>query len=1489
MESPQAASVAQISSPGVKQFLWPFVDSAEATEQLRELIDWGQDNGVEFGPAKTEVMHFPRKRDTDNPIVTHGTTRKRAEASMRRLGVFLDRKLTFRDHVKHWTGKASRVANHIRSICNTVRGLPVASTRKAGTSCMIPVLTHGLEAGTQDGIGRDRSVLRTAMRAILPVWRTHPSHILHFESQMPPAEILAESIRRRHGFRLGRDRQRTSTTAANPTTDVAGPSMNTLGLQYVPEVGKREQHPYPMVISFTLSSGNWIDLGVKYDQRIVATQQASNLAHHFQAILTQLSTAREDTLVKSLSPFSDNDFAQIAQWNRNTPNLEETCVDQLFHMQVLIQPSSIAVRSLEQSLTYLDVDTYSSSLAAQLIEIVASPGDYVGVCFEKSIWTAVAIMAVFKAGCIYVPIDPAHPQGRIREIVRTVGINVAMTSQSGANALHGLCDQVIVINKSPVPPPGPIPNSRSHPHAIAYLLFTSGSTGKPKGILIPHAAICTSIRHHGRAFGANPQWKTLQFCAHTFDISIGEFLTTLAYGGCICVPSEFDRLNNLAEAITALEANTLLVVPTVANLLQPKDVPTLKTIVLGGEPVPQEIITRWADHVNLICSYGPSECAVWSSANLGASSQAHPAHIGRSIGGTMWVANPSNHSQLSAIGCIGEIVISGPILGRGYFGDTATTDAAFLPAPAWLRKVDPTSPYDKVYRTGDLARYNPDGTFHIVGRLDTQVKLRGFRIELCEIENQIMATGTATAALAQLPRTGPCANQIVAVLSYAQADLGNPSGSPIVVSTDDRIELDDTKAHVRFTLPQYMVPSVWIVLERMPLLISGKVDRKSIKVWTDSMDEDTYDRLMDNHDHVDTDAIVPGSLSDSLRSLWGEALSIPADRIGKQTSFFSLGGDSLAAMQIVSRAKELGLRLTVRGILGTSNLGDLAILTKKQSSAEKSLAQDIHPGSAASSLDDYEELETRLKGRSSVQIEDSYTLSPGQREISRARKGNPDLFLLLWNMKISPPETQPVTLDKLAEAWKCVVQKYPILRTIFLQAEGNLPALQVVLADVEPEITISSAGANETMPTAVTAGLKHVDDCFLPHRAHFIRHGDSYFGNIELNHMLIDGWSLRFIRQAFLDAYDVDEAIDVGQPPSYKSYIATLRPDRVQADERHWVSILRDQEPSLLSPSPAKSYKQPESNSSKTVIHLQAVKARSLSSFSADNGITLASIVDAAWAQTLSLHTHSSNVTFAYVNSGRDEDIPGVSEIVGPLINILAYHLHGVSTRSSPETLASLARKMQQQRGEDSAHTSCSISEVVEDILHLDKLFNTGVNFQRRPTSMGTQTLRVDDLLDESKDPWHFDVLLRVTHITDENVLKISFEFDAQKFNEEQVNDIAESFCHARTRNTIEGRPDADPDPNARVREPLSPPLENVSRSLTYEPVINHGTSTPHQIQDATTQVQNNSLDPPAPSRGEVWFPSTVASLLVPSPVGPSDTDHNTGETQAKPIVSALS
>lgn len=857
--------------------------------------------------------------------------------------------------------------------------------------------------------------------------------------------------------------------------DAIAPATKALGLEYVDELGKKEQHSYPLVLTLTLSSEEAVTLTVQHDDGIISTDQALRITHHLQVILTQLNSATRDTKLGSISPFGVHDKTQIQSWNNFTPPVEETCIHSLFQKQAVKQPNAVAVCSVDESLTYHDVDTCSSSLAVQLLESGVSVGTYVGVCFEKSIWTVVAILAVFKAGGVYVPIDPAHPRGRIEDVIRTVNITVALASQSGAGIIRELCHRIITVHNRPLPLPDVGQPFNSLPSSMAYLLFTSGSTGKPKGILMPHSAICTSILHHGAAFAANPRWRTLQFGAHTFDLSIGEFFTTLAHGGCICVPSEHDRLNNLAGAISSLRANTLLVVPTVANLIFPAGVPTLKTIVLAGEPITKETVARWADSVDLTCAYGPSETAVWCSGNLRVTKDAHPGNIGRSIGATMWIVNPENYHQLSAIGCVGEIAISGPLLGGGYFDDKATTDAAFVPAPQWMREMNPdSSAYNMLYKSGDLARYNSDGTFQIVGRRDTQVKLRGFRIELGEIENQIMVTGRVTAALAALPTAGPCARQIVAVVSSAKSDLRNHGDVDvdIVVSEETRSLVETLKAHLALSLPEYMIPSVWIVLTKMPLLISGKIDRRSLKSWVQNIDHDAYRRLIEVSEAGEATEILSGSLADTLRHLWGESLNVPPESIGLKSSFIALGGDSIAAIQIISRAKKLGLSLTVRGMISSKTLGNLVTLVEQSShSVSRTIAKPTEFSQpTVDFLAPYQALlNSRLKANTAVRVEDAYVLAPFQREIMKARNINPGVFLLSWQMEVFSLNSETISLEKLAQSWRRVVQRHPILRSIFLQdPTGSLPAVQVVLAgNVEPEIAICSGPADEPEPCFV--------------------------------------------------------------------------------------------------------------------------------------------------------------------------------------------------------------------------------------------------------------------------------------------------------------------------------------------------------------------------------------------------------------------------------------
>ncbi|KAH9903900.1 acetyl-CoA synthetase-like protein [Xylariomycetidae sp. FL2044] len=1204
-------------------------------------------------------------------------------------------------------------------------------------------------------------------------------------------------------------------------TDTIAPWMQKLGLQYRDNLGKKEQHSFPLVLTFVLSNKSTdatrILLRIEHDDRVISSPQVLHLAHHLQAILTQLSHATQDTLVESINPLSDHDLHQISVWNASTPPGEETCLHHLFERQARHSPDAIAVCSVERSLTYAEVNAYASALSMQLVELSVRPEVFVGVCFEKSIWTVVAILAVLKAGGAYVPIDPAHPPSRIQEIIQTVGIRVVLASPTGRNILERLIGpeelSIVQVRDGCTPRLYVEPPSVANPSNTAYLLFTSGSTGKPKGILMPHRAICTSILHHGPAFGAGPHWRTLQFCAHTFDLSVAEFFTTLSFGGCVCIPSEEDRTENLAGAITSLAANTLIVVPTVANLLFPEEVPTLKTLILSGEPIPKESITRWADHVDLTCAYGPSETAVWCSGNINVSSEANHADVGHSIGGTMWVVDADDHGTLAAVGCIGEIAISGAIVGSGYFGDQDTTDAAFVMAPEWIRNLTGDT---MLYRSGDLGRYNPDGSFQVVGRRDTQVKLRGLRIELGEIENRLTQGGVVAAALAFLPPIGPAAGRIVAVVSQAKSNLHQDAaaapttqGRADIIAHRPRGSSDELvarlKQRLRSTLPDYMVPSIWIVLERMPLLISGKIDRKSLKIWVQEMSANIYNDVVGSEqDGADGAAVVPGSLADQLRQLWADVLPLSADDITLSTSFFAAGGDSIAAIQIVSQARRTlpDLRLSARAIINAKTLGNLATLLedeehqrREQQQQQKHNApsvslQNLTPGSGLGLLAPYQSLvASRLAAKpttAKIQIQDAYALSPFQREVVRARDTNPAVLLMSWRMELWSLTHESLSLPRLVWAWRSVVARFPVLRSIFLKDAPKrlgLPVMQVLLsrnAAADASVLVSESSAGDPEPVFDDLVVPPVDDSFLPHRAHVIRHGERTYLQVEMDHLLIDGWSLGLIKKALLEAYETESTYS-GVTSSYKAFIAAqTAPERVLADDEYWACRLHDLSPSLLSaalPEPDPASRQ-HKRIRKTLIPLPSISAASLIPYGAARGVTSASLFSAAWAQTLSHFTGRDDVAYEFIVSGRDEDIGGNSatsawDLVGCCINVLVHRVQ-VDT-----DLAGLGSRIQEASDEGVRRQSSNIREVAQKATSA-KLFDTAINFQRRAAAVENEmhTLRVDDDLKRSVDPWHFDVLVRVLEITDDNTFRLSLEFFGQDYSPEAMQKVGEHWWH---------------------------------------------------------------------------------------------------------------
>lgn len=499
-------------------------------------------------------------------------------------------------------------------------------------------------------------------------------------------------------------------------------------------------NPYALMIECSIEdSGTTIT--ATFDPNVVPEQQLLRYIGQFSYILNQLSShnATSDVTIGQLEVISDGDVKEITNWNSAELRSVDECIHNLFRPWVDKLPNAKAICAWDMRLTYRELDQISSQLSSKLKGLGVQKGVFVPLCFEKSAWAMVSMLGVLKAGgaCVNIDASSFFPVMRRKAILNELSATVSLCSPQQFCLLEGMVKNIIIFDDSLLIELSNLtedyPTTVS-PQDAAFIVFTSGSTGKPKAIVLEHSAICSSIKSHGSVMQFNEQSRTLQFAAYTFDISISDIFATLLHGGCVCVPSEYDRLNRLALAINELGVNQACLTPSVATLFQPSDVPSLKKLTLGGEPLTRENIKTWADETHLKNIYGPAECSMWCMGSPGLSLESDESNIGTGLGVNTWITRVENHNQLCAIGMIGELLIEGPLLVREYLNDPERTSAAFIENPRWFTEARPETK-SRFYKTGDLVRYNVDGTIQFIGRKDSQVKVRGQRIELGEIEH----------------------------------------------------------------------------------------------------------------------------------------------------------------------------------------------------------------------------------------------------------------------------------------------------------------------------------------------------------------------------------------------------------------------------------------------------------------------------------------------------------------------------------------------------------------------------------------------------------------------------------------------------------------------------------------------------------------------------------------------------------------------------------
>ncbi|MFJ9034763.1 amino acid adenylation domain-containing protein, partial [Streptomyces sp. NPDC102274] len=583
----------------------------------------------------------------------------------------------------------------------------------------------------------------------------------------------------------------------------------------------------------------------------------------------------------------------VERWARNTPDA--------------VAVEDAGTTSAAASLTYRQLNDRASRLA-QLLRAHGVGGEArVGVCLERSAELVVALLAVLKAGGTYVPIDPGYPADRIDYMLADSTPQV-LIARHGTLALRAGGTTPPVLELDRLDPdlagrPATAPETAVGADTSAYMIYTSGSTGRPKGVVVPHGGLLGLAVAHVEALGLRAESRVLQYVSPSFDVSMADIMMTLVAGATLVLSPGQPMGDELLRLLAERRVTHLMVPPVVLGTVPEAELPDLRTVVIGGETCPEDVVARWsAGGRRVINAYGPTEATVCATLSTPLSAAVTgPYPIGAPIANTRAHVLDDTLRRVP-VGAWGELYLGGP-LARGYHGRAGLSAGRFV--------ADPFASGGRLYRTGDVVRWRPDGALEYGGRSDDQVKVRGLRIEPGEIEGVLARHPAVRSAVVVAREDLPGVKRLVA---YLVAEPGTDGESGVEKGPD----LGDVRAHVAAELPDFMVPAAFVVLDALPLTANGKLDRRALPA-------PEY-----GTDGTDREYVAPRTATErTLCGIWAGVLGV--ERVGTEDDFFDLGGDSILALQVVSRVRgTLAVALPWRTLFDRPTVAGLAGLVERQ-------------------------------------------------------------------------------------------------------------------------------------------------------------------------------------------------------------------------------------------------------------------------------------------------------------------------------------------------------------------------------------------------------------------------------------------------------------------------------------------------------------------------------------------------------------------------------
>lgn len=895
---------------------------------------------------------------------------------------------------------------------------------------------------------------------------------------------------------------------------------------------------------------------------------------------------------------------------------------------------------ISKSWTYDELNSEGNRIANLIISHDVKPGALVAVCFDKCPQASFAMLGILKAGCAFVALDPGAPNARRAFIVRDSGAKLILSMKAQSCDLPGDLDVPILnldgLDLKSLSSEKPKLQREINPQDRSYCLYTSGTTGTPKGCELTHENAVQALLSFQRIFAGhwdeNSRW--LQFASFHFDVSVLEQYWSWSVGICVISTPRDLIFQDLAAAIRVLKITHIDLTPSLARILHPDDVPSLckGVFITGGESLKQEILDVWGPKGVIYNGYGPTEATIGVTMYPRVPANGKPSNIGPQFDNVgSFVLKPSLEIPVLR-GGVGELCVSGKLVGKGYLNRPELTKERF-----------PTLKHfnERVYRTGDLVRILHDGTFDFLGRVDDQVKLRGQRLEVGEINAAIKQSTPKISDVTTLVLKHP-QQQKEQLVSFVVAEAKEKSEPRILV--EKTTELDKAREACLEKLPGYMVPTHFVTLSAMPLSANNKVDSRKLGEMYKAFSVSDLQQLSSLANENE------GSWSKherKIREVLKDSLQISVDEIRKSSSFFELGFDSISIIGFSRDLKQAGFsRASVSAIMKNPSINRLSkVLAEKTISDDRgsilvaqqaiSAIQHRHRRGVADSL--------------SLDSRDIEVLAPctplQQGMIARSLESGQGLYFNSFYLNLHGA----VDEEKLQAVWKRAFDSIEVLRTVFVNTEDGF--VQAIRR--RPLFPWNSHGLSaEDSLDDYLVDMKEKwwnanRELFKrPFELHLVATPKRKVLAVHIFHGLYDGISIELLFKKVWNTYNSGSSINFGPPFHVVLAHGPLR--LVNGAREFWTKHISDltlqRFPSLVG------------NSQPDVVMVTRT-LRDLSDFESVRrrlNVTHQAVAQACWATVLHKHTEGA-VTLGIIASGRSIDFEGVDSIVGPLFNTIPY------------------------------------------------------------------------------------------------------------------------------------------------------------------------------------------------------------------------------------------